>query len=86
MLPSSPTSADLRIKYPSRWSILLHTNDMVDPAQPLDINTLHNVYVVEEVIELTIESCAEIIANVGQKILRRTDFSLECSQGCCISA
>ena len=43
---------------PSRWS-LLHTNDMAEPAQ-----MLHNVYVVEEPIQLTIESNAEIIANL----------------------
>ena len=40
---SSLTYADPLIKYPSRRSILLHTNDMAEPAQPLDINTLHNV-------------------------------------------
>ena len=57
---SSPTAADPRIKYPSRRSILLHTNDMVEPAQPLNINTLHNVHVAEELIQLTIESNAEI--------------------------
>ena len=32
------------IKYPSRQSILLHTNDMAEPTQLLNINTLHNVY------------------------------------------
>ena len=47
----------------SRRSIFLHTNDMAEPAQPLNINTLHNVYVVEELIQLTIESNAEIIVN-----------------------
>ena len=36
---------------------------MAEPTQPLNINTLHNVYVVEELIQLTIESNAEIIAN-----------------------
>ena len=62
-LSSSPTSADSLIKYPSRRSILLHTNDMAEPAQPLNINTLYNVYVVEELLQLTIESNVEIIAN-----------------------
>ena len=57
---SSPTSADLSIKYPSRRNILLHSNDMAEPVQPLDINTLHTVYAV---IQLTVESNAEIIAN-----------------------
>ena len=37
---------------------------MAEPAQPLNINTLHNEYVVEELIQLTIESNAEIIANL----------------------
>ena len=31
------TSADPLIKYPSRRSILLHTNDMAESAQPLNI-------------------------------------------------
>ena len=35
------------IKYPSCWSILLHTNEMAEQAQTLNINTLHNVHVVE---------------------------------------
>ena len=60
-------------KYPSRRSILLHTNDMTEQAQPLNVNTLHNVYVVEELIQLTIESNAEIITN--SKILRRNFLS-----------
>ena len=36
---------------------------MAEPAQPLNINTLHNVYVVVELIQLSIESNAEIIAH-----------------------
>ena len=72
-------------KYPSRRSIL-HTNDMAEPAQPLNINTLHNVHVVEELIQLTIESNAEIIANSHWTEDLTWDFSLEYSQGCCISA
>ena len=35
---------------------------MGETVQPLDITTLHNVYVVEELTQLTIESDAEIIA------------------------
>ena len=38
-------------------------------AQPLDISTLHNVYVVEELIQLTVGSDKEIIARTGPKIL-----------------
>ena len=41
---SSPTSAVPRIKYPFRRSILLHMNDVAEPTQPMDINTLHKVY------------------------------------------
>ena len=57
----SPTSVDPRIKYLSHRSSHLHTNDKAERVQPLDINTLHNVYVIEE---LTIVSNAEIIANL----------------------
>ena len=55
--------ADFSTKYPSSQSILLHTKAMTEPAQPLNIDTLHNIYVVEEHIQLTIESNAEIIVN-----------------------
>ena len=34
-----------------------------EPAQQLNIITLHNIYVVELLIELTIKSDVEIIAN-----------------------
>ena len=44
---SSPTSVDRRTKYPSYRSMLLHTEDMTEPAQLLDINTLQNAHVVE---------------------------------------
>ena len=60
MSPYSPTSADPRIKYLSRWSIPLHSYDMAELAQLLNVNTLHNAFVVEELIQLTI---AEITAN-----------------------
>ena len=55
--------ADPHIKYPSYGSILLLTNDMAESPRTLNINTVHNVYVVEEVIQLTIKLNAEIIAN-----------------------
>ena len=61
----SPTFAYPLIKYPSPQDILHHTNDMVEPAQPLNINTLHNIYVVEELIQLTIKSDAEFIAIIN---------------------
>ena len=47
----------------SRRSILLRTNHISEQAQLLDINTLHNIHVVEELIQLTIESNAEITSN-----------------------
>ena len=36
-------------------------NNMAELAQPLYINTVHNVYDAEELIQLTIESNAKII-------------------------
>ena len=60
---SASTSADLQLKYPFRRSILLHTKDIDESTYPVDINTLHNVIIVDELIKLTIESDAEIIAN-----------------------
>ena len=38
-------------------------NDMTEPVQVLDINMLHNVHVVEELIQLIGGSNANIIAN-----------------------
>ena len=55
----SLTSADPRIKYPSRRNTLPHTTVMAEQAQTLDINTLYNVYVIEKLIQLTIESDAK---------------------------
>ena len=60
-----PTFADLRIKYPSRQSILLHSNDMAESGQALDVNTLHNVHDGKELIQFA----------VGPKILRKTFLS-----------
>ena len=53
-------------------------NDMAEPEQPLNINTLHKVYVVEDHLQLTIESNAEIIANCNDDLIY--NFSLEYSQ------
>ena len=58
---SSPTSANSRIKYPCRRCKPFYSNDMAKSGQPLYINTLHTVYVVEKLIHLTIISDAEII-------------------------
>ena len=57
----------------------LLTNDMAEPARPLNI-------IVEELIHLTIESNAEIIANSDWTEDLTWAFSLEYSQGRCISA
>ena len=62
-LSSSATSTDPRIKYTSRRCSLLYSNDLDEPAQSLDVDTVHNFYVVEELIQLTVESDTEIIAN-----------------------
>ena len=37
---------------------------MAELAQPLNINTLHNVYIVEELVQLIVGSDAKIIANI----------------------
>ena len=39
---------DVSIKYPCRRSIFIHSNDIAEPMQPLDVNTLLNVHVIEE--------------------------------------
>ena len=39
-------------------SILLHSNDMTEPTQPLDVNTLYNVHIVGELKQLAVESNA----------------------------
>ena len=50
---------------------------MVEPLQPLDINTLPNVYVVVELIQLTVGSVAVIISNSRWNEDLKQDFSLE---------
>ena len=61
-LSSSAHSANFFTKFPSCWSILLLSKDIAEPAHPLDVNTLHNVHVVKELLQLTNGSNAEIIA------------------------
>ena len=41
---------------------------MAEPAQPLNINTLHNVHAVEELTQLTIEANAEVRSDIKKKI------------------
>ena len=59
---------------------------MAETMQPLDINTLHNVNVVEELIQLIVKSDAEVIANSHWSKDLAKDFFLEYFQGCCIIA
>ena len=47
----------------TRSSFSPNSNNMAEPAQPLNINTLRNAYVVEELIQFTVGSNAEINAN-----------------------
>ena len=49
-------SPDHHIKHSYRRSIFIHPNDMAEPAEPLVINTLSNVHVIEEFIQLPIGS------------------------------
>ena len=56
---SSLTFTDPRNKYATRHP----SKDIAQPAQPMDINTLHNVQVVEKLIQFTIGANAKIIAN-----------------------
>ena len=71
---SRQRSADPRIKYSSRRSILFLTNDIAEPAQPLD-NTLHNIQVVERGLLL---NCPlrpkELVREILHLISRLTSF------------
>ena len=60
---------------------------MADSAQPLDVNMLHNVHVVKELIQPldTVGSDEEIVANSHETEGLPQDFPLEYSH-CCVSA
>ena len=74
MSSSSPTSVDPASNtHLAEASSPIRSNDMVNPTQPLDVNTLHNIHVAEEFIQLTVGLDAEIIAT--SKILRKTLLS-----------
>ena len=75
-------ATNYRIKHSSQRSI--HPNDMAEPAEPLIINTLSNVHVIEEVIQLPIGSDTVFIANSYWTKNLAQHFSLEHSQGSCI--
>ena len=76
-----PMIADHRIKHTSRRSVFIHPNDMAEPAESLDINTLSNIHVIEE---LPVGSNAVVIANSYWTKNRAQHFPLEHSQGSCI--
>ena len=59
--------ADHRIKHSSRRSVFIHPNHMAEPAEPLDINTIINVHVIEELIQLPVGSDTVVIALSGPK-------------------
>ena len=54
---------DHRIKRSSRRSVFIHTNDIAEPAKPLVINTLSNVYIIEELIQLPVGTDTVVITN-----------------------
>ena len=58
-------------------SVCIHTNDMAKPAELLDINTLSNVHVIEELIQLLVGSDTVVIANSYRTKNPTQHFSLE---------
>lgn len=44
--------------------IFLYPNDMIKPKQPLDVNTLNQIYVFEYIVQLFIRLDTKIIANM----------------------
>ena len=71
---SSPIFADPRIEYLFCRIIILHSNDMAGPVQPLDINTLHNVYIVKVLIQLTMTFLLNTL-KVATSVLNRINAS-----------
>ena len=59
---------------------------MVEPTKQVDINTLSKVRVIEELIQLLVDSDTVIIANSYRAKNLAQHFSLEHSQGSCIGA
>ena len=58
-----PMTADHPIKHSSRRSVFIHSNDMAEPTEPLDTNTLSNVHIIEDLIQLPVGSDTVVIAN-----------------------
>ena len=79
-------TADYRIKHSSRRSVFIHRNDMAETAEPQVINTLSNVHVIEELIQLPVDMDTVVIANSYWTKNLAQHFSLEHSQGNCIAA
>ena len=51
------------IKHSSRSSVFIHPNGMAEPTEPLDINTLSNVHIIEKLIQRPVGSDTVVIAN-----------------------
>ena len=79
-----PMSANHRIKHSSRSSVFIHPND--EPAEPLDINTLNNVHVIEELIRHSVCTDTVVFANSYWTKNLAQHFSLELSEGRWIGA
>ena len=79
-------TAEHRIKHSSRRRVFIHPNYVTEPAAPLDINTLSNVDVIEELIKLPVGSHSVVIANSSWTKNLAQHFSLEHSKGSYIGA
>ena len=75
-----------RIKHSSRSSVSIHPNEMAKAVEALDIITLGNVHVIEELIQLPIGSDTVVITNSYWTKELAQHFSIEHSQGSCIVA
>ena len=71
---------------PHQTLVFIHPNDMAEPAEPMDINTLSNIHVIAELIQLPVGSDTVDIGNSYWTKNLAQQFSLEHSQGSCIDA
>ena len=69
-----------RIKHSSRRSVFSLPLDMAEPAEPLVINIISNVHVIEELIQLPVGSNTVVIVNSYWTKNLAQHFSLELSQ------
>ena len=75
-------TADHRSKPSSPRSIFIDPNDMAESAEALDLNTLSNAHVIEELIQLPVGLDAVGIANsYWAKNLAQHFFSASCPSG-----